>query len=173
MTSLIICFLAGCEKTWFIHTTPLEYHRIALMLLWPQDAQKGQTSPAQPRRAKTRFIPSEDLQFPIPPFRGVAEAALYCAHRTSTVSPCAFCEQEGHLAAPFPSLPRPRVARARGSSQLPRLFFSILLDVEHHSYTPAIARLLEFVEMLRNPLYIGVELLCLLIDRRTDQTRAQ
>ena len=31
---------------------------------------------------------------------GVAEAALYCAHRTSTVSPCAFCEQEGHLAAP-------------------------------------------------------------------------
>jgi hypothetical protein len=32
--------------------------------------------------------------------RGVAEAALYCAHRTSTVSSCAFCEQEGHLAAP-------------------------------------------------------------------------
>ena len=30
-------------------------------------------------------------------FRGMAEAALYCAHRTSTVSPCAFCEQEGHL----------------------------------------------------------------------------
>ena len=52
-------------------------------------------------------------------------------------------------------------------------FFSILLDVEHHSYTPALACLLEFVEMLRNPLYIGVELLCLLIDRRTDQSRAQ
>ena len=35
---------------------------------------------------------------------GVAKAALYRAHRTSTVSPCAFCEQEGHLAAPaFPS----------------------------------------------------------------------
>ena len=32
--------------------------------------------------------------------RGVAEAALYCAHRTSTVSSCAFCEQEGHLATP-------------------------------------------------------------------------
>ena len=31
--------------------------------------------------------------------KGVAKAALYCAHRTSTVSPCAFCEQEGHLAA--------------------------------------------------------------------------
>ena len=27
----------------------------------------------------------------------------HCAHRTSTVSPCAFCEQEGHLAAPSPS----------------------------------------------------------------------
>jgi hypothetical protein len=36
----------------------------------------------------------------IPLLKGVAEAALYCAHRTSTVSPCAFCEQEGHLAAP-------------------------------------------------------------------------
>jgi hypothetical protein len=37
----------------------------------------------------------------LPPlFRGVAKAALYCAHRTSTVSSCAFCEQEGHLAAP-------------------------------------------------------------------------
>ena len=35
--------------------------------------------------------------------KGGAEAALYCAHRTSTVSPCAFCEQEGHLAAPSPS----------------------------------------------------------------------
>ena len=58
---------------------------------------------------------------------GVAEAALYCAHRTSTVSPCAFCEQEGHLAAPSPILLRPRVARARGSSQLPHSLFSILL----------------------------------------------
>ncbi len=35
--------------------------------------------------------------------RGVAEAALYCAHRTSTFLWCAFCEQEGHLAAPFPA----------------------------------------------------------------------
>jgi hypothetical protein len=38
--------------------------------------------------------------FSLPLIRGVAKAALYCAHRTSTVSPCAFCEQEGHLAAP-------------------------------------------------------------------------
>jgi hypothetical protein len=30
----------------------------------------------------------------------LAKAALYCAHRTSTVSSCAFCEQEGHLAIP-------------------------------------------------------------------------
>ena len=46
---------------------------------------------------------NEALQLPYPPSRGVAEAALYCAHRTSTASSCAFCEQEGHLAAP----PRP------------------------------------------------------------------
>ena len=43
------------------------------------------------------------FQLLIPFLRGAAEAALYCAHRTSTVSSCAFCEQEGHLAAP----PRP------------------------------------------------------------------
>jgi hypothetical protein len=35
-------------------------------------------------------------------YKGVAEAALYCAHRTSTFLSCAFCEQEGHLAAPYP-----------------------------------------------------------------------
>jgi hypothetical protein len=33
-------------------------------------------------------------------FGGVAKAALDCAHRTSTVSSCAFCEQGGRLAAP-------------------------------------------------------------------------
>ena len=53
-----------------------------------------------PRRALSR---ARAFQFPIPPFKGVAKAALNCAHRTSTVSPCAFCEQGGHLAAPCPS----------------------------------------------------------------------
>jgi hypothetical protein len=33
-----------------------------------------------------------------------SQAALCCAHRTSTVSSCAFCEQEGHLAASFSGL---------------------------------------------------------------------
>ena len=42
---------------------------------------------------------------PFPPFapfalKGVAEATIHCAHRTSTASSCAFCEQKGHLAAP-------------------------------------------------------------------------
>ena len=32
--------------------------------------------------------------------KGVVEVALDCAHRTSTVLPCAFCEQEGHLITP-------------------------------------------------------------------------
>ena len=68
--------------------------------------------------------------------------ALYCAHRTSTFLSCAFCEQEGHLAAPFlpPSLLvslqgwglidlplrasnegllRPRVARAQKIIRIP------------------------------------------------------
>jgi hypothetical protein len=65
-----------------------------------QDAQKG--------------CPARPFQFSLPLFRGVAEAALYCAHRTSTVSSCAFCEQEGHLATP------PLLAD----------FFSILLEAK-------------------------------------------
>ena len=48
--------------------------------------------------------------------KGMAEAALYCAHRTSTVSPCAFCEQEGHLAAPSPSFRGRALREHRGSS---------------------------------------------------------
>jgi hypothetical protein len=39
----------------------------------------------------------------LPSLKRSGQAALYCAHRTSTVSSCAFCEQEGHLATP--SLP--------------------------------------------------------------------
>jgi hypothetical protein len=31
--------------------------------------------------------------------RGVAEAALHCAHRATTASSWGLCEQEGHLAA--------------------------------------------------------------------------
>ena len=41
--------------------------------------------------------------------KGVAEAALDCARRTSTVSSCALCEQKGHLAAPASSLTRKRI----------------------------------------------------------------
>ena len=51
-----------------------------------------------PRRA---IIPSEGLPILYTSMKGVAKAALYCAHRTSTFLSCAFCEQEGHLAAPF------------------------------------------------------------------------
>ena len=40
---------------------------------------------------------------PLPLFRGVAKAALYCAHRATTASSWGLCEQEGHLAAPSPS----------------------------------------------------------------------
>ena len=47
--------------------------------------------------------PIECLQTPCTSLCGAAKVALYCAHRTSTVSSRAFCEQEGHLAAPFPS----------------------------------------------------------------------
>jgi hypothetical protein len=78
-------------------------------------------SPAHPpARRDVPLARAIAFRFPIPPFRGVAEAALYCAHRTSTVSPCAFCEQEGHLATPSPphlqfSRPTRRLLSSRSS----------------------------------------------------------
>ena len=47
---------------------------------------------------------SRPLYFLKPLLKRVAKAALSCAHRTSTVSSCAFCEQEVHLAASFSRL---------------------------------------------------------------------
>jgi hypothetical protein len=41
------------------------------------------------------------------PLRGVAKAALYCAHRTSTFLLCAFREQEGWSGGCFLVLPIP------------------------------------------------------------------
>ena len=52
-------------------------------------------------------------------FRGVAKAALYCAHRTSTFLSCAFCEQEGHLAAPLPLTATPTKSFQLSSSPSP------------------------------------------------------
>ena len=87
-------------------------------------------SPARPESAKTASSPRDA---PCPK-QGRSELSQLrggwddpnCAHRTSTVSSCTFCEQEGHLAAPFSFFSGSRVVRARGLSQPPRLFFSIL-----------------------------------------------
>ena len=96
--------LTGCGKTMSVRQNVDGPHVWLNRKIFPQDAQKGQTShppnPGAPRRA---FSPARPFKFSLPLFRGVAEAALYCVHRTSTVSSCAFCEQEGHLAAPSPA----------------------------------------------------------------------
>src|SRR5437868_225444 len=55
---------------------------------------------ADPLSTRVERGPSDSLYFLL---EGVAEAALYCAHRTSTFLSCAFCEQEGHLAVPSSS----------------------------------------------------------------------
>jgi len=69
--------------------------------------------------------PSNSLYLSV---RGVAKAALDCAHRTSTVSSCAFCEQRGHLAAPCSSFSS-RALREHGNRpSYPTSFFSILLE---------------------------------------------
>jgi hypothetical protein len=63
-------------------------------------------------RARIQRVPSDSLQFFL---EGVAEAALYCAHRTSTFLSCAFCEQEGHLVTP--SHPSTSERRGRGAAR--------------------------------------------------------
>src|SRR3989441_6338863 len=67
-------------------------------------------------------------------FKGVAKAALYCAHRTSTVSSCAFCEQEGHLAAP----PHPSEAARCASTLLPMILPSLLVALPSQGRHPVI-----------------------------------
>ena len=58
----------------------------------------------RPRVARAQGI-ERLLFFPLPslpphlPLTGVGRWVLDCAHRTSTASSCAFCEQGGHLAA--------------------------------------------------------------------------
>jgi len=59
------------------------------------------------------------FRLPIPLIRGVAEAALYCAHRATTALSWGLCEQEGHLAAPrsvfqHPHSPLPAISSMRG-----------------------------------------------------------
>jgi len=49
------------------------------------------------------FAWTRAFQFSLLLSKGVAKVTLYCAHRTSTVSSCAFCGQGGHLAAPSSS----------------------------------------------------------------------
>ena len=54
-----------------------------------------------------------------------------CAHRTSTVSPCAFCEQGGYLAAPSPYF-RDRALREhrRSSASTPSFQHPVRLNTE-------------------------------------------
>ena len=71
---------------------------------WLNPQLRATFSPAQPTGTPRRAIsPSEGLPILSTSLKGVAEAALCCAHRTCTVSPCAFCEQEGHLATHCPA----------------------------------------------------------------------
>jgi hypothetical protein len=75
---------------------------------WSNPQLRATFSPAHP--LARRDVPlgrARAFRFSIPLFEGVAKAALYCAHRTSTFLSCAFCEQEGHLATPFPTLDCP------------------------------------------------------------------
>jgi hypothetical protein len=59
-------------------------------------------SPAHPlARRDVPLARARTFPFSIPLCKGVAKAALYCAHRATTASSWGLCEQEGHLAAPF------------------------------------------------------------------------
>src|SRR6266481_2419512 len=82
----IVWDLAGCKKL----LVRLEKQNSPL-----QDAQKVQTShppnPGAPKRALSR---ARVFRLLIPLLRGVAKAALYCAHRATTASSWGLCEQE-------------------------------------------------------------------------------
>jgi hypothetical protein len=69
--------------------------------LLPQEGRTGRSSTVRVERAlydvRSSLLP--------PPrrwegFQGSSQIALHCAHRASTASSCAFCEQEVQLAAP-------------------------------------------------------------------------
>ena len=95
-------------------------------------------SPAHPlARRDVPLARARAFQSSSPLVKGVAKVALYCAHRTSTVSPCAFCEQEGHLAAPSPSFGG-RALREQGRSiRLHPLF--LLAVLSSNPYTNSFA----------------------------------
>ena len=80
--------------------------------------------------------------FLYPNFRGVAKAALYCAHRTSTILSCAFCEQEGHLAAPLPSFPGRAFREHRDPPSVPPVSRACIRRLSPNAYffhTPRLA----------------------------------
>ena len=90
-------------------------------------------SPAHPlARRDVPLAQARALQFSHFSPEGNSQTVLHCAHWTSTVSSCAFCEQEGWSGCSPLTLLRPRVARAQGTHwAIPPLlacFFSILLD---------------------------------------------
>ena len=70
--------------------------------------------------------------------QGSCRTVLHCAHRTSTASSCAFCEQEGRSGCSLHIFLRPRVARAQGTHRAippPAAgFFSILLTIRPHRW---------------------------------------
>jgi hypothetical protein len=89
--------------------------------------QKGQTfhppNPGAPRHAVPRARPQQATKdrssklarsrYPKDGPEGNSRTVLHCAHRTSTVSSCAFCKQEGWSGCSPLTLLRPRVARAQ------------------------------------------------------------
>ena len=98
------------------------------------------------------------FQFSIALLEGVAEAALHCAYRTSTVSSCAFCEQEGHLATPSPPL-------GSGSKFLSqcRLLQSFLIEIQGpgHSFPRSLSQLhksLLYINQFHSPFFLVMRL---------------
>ena len=68
-----------------------------------------------PTRARrdALFIQARAFRFSPPCPKRSRQTVLHCAHRTSTASSCAFCEQEGWSGGSPPTLLRPRVPRAK------------------------------------------------------------
>jgi hypothetical protein len=94
---------------------------------WDDPSCARHSHPPTHWHAETCHLPWRGPSDFLPFLEEVAEAALYCAHRTSIVSPCAFCEQEGHLAAPSSFFSSRALREHRDRPSYPISLFSILL----------------------------------------------
>jgi hypothetical protein len=106
----------GCHSTPFIVRVLRARRMVWRLPSYPSQAARCASTESALATPYHLTSPTAHVQFnffTISITRGVAEAALYCAHRATTASSWGLCEQEGHLATPLmpPLLPPAHAAQ--------------------------------------------------------------